>query len=558
MLDSSISTLARKLVSAFFINNGLGRIKTKLESKKPSAVSSPPVIIPPFGPRIVMGMVGVLIAVMMSGINDHVTDIAMMDIQGGLQIGHDEGSWLKALFQAGQVVGMAFAPWCAVTFTLRRFCLVMTSLLAILGFCCPFAPNIETLYFLRAFQGLAGGFLPPLLITVALRYCPPGIRLFGFAGYALSSTFGPNMATPLAAWWSDYAGTAWIFWHIIPFCLISLVAVFLGLPQDKLRLDRWKTFDWPGLILGAPSIAALVIAVHQADRLNWLESPLITLLALAGGITFCLFLVHEWFYKDPIFKLQILLRRNFLFSTLTIAGLLILYLGAIVVPLVFLGEVKGYRPAEVVGLALIIAMPQLIFLPMVSAILNIKRVDARWVFACGISILSYSFYLSTDLTSDWVQTDFYFVLMLQALGQPLTILPILMIVVADMPAADGPYISAMFNATKGFSAVLITTLVEGFGHIRMDYHSSVLTSQLGRNSAALYERMGVFDASLNSLIGKSITSHFSLELVAEQIKLQSLTLAMADVYQVLLVIALALLILVAILPTRVYPPWPVQ
>jgi MFS transporter, DHA2 family, multidrug resistance protein len=514
----------------------------------------PPVIIPPFGYRVVLGMIGVLIAVMMSGINDHVTDIAMMDIQGGMLIGHDEASWMKALFQAGQVVGMAFAPWCAVTFTLRRFCLVMTSLLAFIGLVSPLAPNIETLYFLRAAQGLTGGFLPPLLITVALRYCPPQFRLFGFAGYALSSTFGPNMATPLAAWWSDYAGAPWIFWHIIPFCLISLCAVFYGLPQDALRLDRFKTFDWFGLLLGVPSISALVIAVHQGDRLNWFQSPLYTSLLVGGGVLFVIFLLHEWFYKDPIFKLQILKRRNFLFSTLAIACLLILYLGAIVVPLVFLGEVKGYRPAEVTLLALIIALPQLILLPMVSWILNFEKVDARWVFSIGLCLLTASFLISTSLTSEWVRDDFFFVLALQAVGQPMTILPILMIVVADMPPTDGPHISAMFNATKGFAAVLITTLVEGLGHQRMEFHSSILVSRLGGNFSSLDERLKVFNEYISNDYGEGPVSHENLGMIVHQLEAQTISLAMADIYWVLVLITLSLLILTAVLPTRVHPP----
>ncbi|MGV8287092.1 MFS transporter, partial [Pseudomonas aeruginosa] len=58
-----------------------------------------------------------------AGLNGHVTEIAMTDVRGALAIGHDEGTWLTVLYEATQVAAMAFAPWCSVTFSLRRFTL---------------------------------------------------------------------------------------------------------------------------------------------------------------------------------------------------------------------------------------------------------------------------------------------------------------------------------------------------------------------------------------------------------------------------------------------------
>jgi DHA2 family multidrug resistance protein len=45
----------------------------------------------------------------------------MADIQGAFSIGHDDGTWLTALFEAANVATMVFAPWFGITFTLKRF-----------------------------------------------------------------------------------------------------------------------------------------------------------------------------------------------------------------------------------------------------------------------------------------------------------------------------------------------------------------------------------------------------------------------------------------------------
>jgi DHA2 family multidrug resistance protein len=521
----------------------------------PGALLVPAIVIPPFGPRIVMGMIGVLTAVIMSAVNYYSTDINMMDIQGELLFSHDEAAWSKGVFEAGMVVGMTFAPWCAVTFTLRRVCLVMTALMALCGILCPFAPTIPAFYVLRAAQGLSGGALTPLLITVALRYCPPHYRLYGFAAYALSSNFGPNMSLPAAAWSSDYGGLLGIFWNIVPFCAISLAAIAYGLPKDPLRLDRFRTFDWLGVLTGVLSIAALTIAATQGDRLNWFSSPLFSLTAVGGGLLFSFFLLNEWFHPAPVFKLQILSRRNFLFSIIGIVVLVVVFLGVIVIPIGFLGEVKGYRGADVAALALIIALPQLLILPLVSVLLNIERVDCRWVFATGFGLVAYSCYLATSITSDWVRNDFYFIVALLSIGEALAILPILMLVVADMPPDDGPYISAMFNSMKGFASVLIATIIEGFGRLRTEYHSSILVSRLGKQPTAYRERLDIFDGRLVSAIGEPATrADASLEMLAHQVHIQSYTLAIADLYRLLLLITLAMIALTALLPTRIQPP----
>ena len=45
-----------------------------------------------FNLRIMTGLVGILLASLIAGLNEHVTDIAMPDVQGAMSISHDEGS----------------------------------------------------------------------------------------------------------------------------------------------------------------------------------------------------------------------------------------------------------------------------------------------------------------------------------------------------------------------------------------------------------------------------------------------------------------------------------
>lgn len=156
--------------------------------------------------RLAVGLVGMLLASLLAILNEQVTAQAMADIQGAFSIGHDDGTWLTALFEAANVATMVFAPWFGITFTLKRFTIGAVIATMIFGFICPFAPNLHTLDGLRVLQGMAGGCLPPMSIIVALRYLPPKVKLYGLAGYVLTATFRPALGTPLAALWTEYVG----------------------------------------------------------------------------------------------------------------------------------------------------------------------------------------------------------------------------------------------------------------------------------------------------------------------------------------------------------------
>jgi DHA2 family multidrug resistance protein len=509
-----------------------------------NAVVQPAPIAPPSSPipftlRIGAGLVGVLIAVLVAGFNDVVTSVELTDIQGVLGIGHDEGTWLIALYDAFQVSAMAFAPWCSVTFSLRRFTMAMAGLLGLLAAIAPFMPNLPSLYILRAIQGFAGGALPPMLMTVALRYLPPKIKIYGLGAYALTATFGPNVSTPIAALAFEYLGWHAVFWEAIPLCIISIALVAYGLPQDPLRLERFRQFDTRGLLLGFPAICMLVIGLIQGDRLDWFESPIICHLIIGGLFLFAMFLVNEWFHPLPFFRIQMLKSRDISFALIALAAVLVLAVANIRLPAGYLIELRGYRPLELVPLSLAIALPQLVALPLVAALCNIRRVDSRWVLAIGALFMAASAYGASFITADWYRGNFYALQMLEVIGQPMVVIPILMHATMKLGPTDGPFVSGMFNMTKGFASALAAGLISYLDTSREHTHSNVLLDQFGANQFVLSNL--------------SDRSHELIEL-AQAVREQALVLTVADIDLVMAGIAIALVVLTIFMPTRVYPP----
>jgi DHA2 family multidrug resistance protein len=490
--------------------------------------------------RLVVGLVGMLLASLLAILNEQVTALSLADIQGALSIGHDDGTWLTTLFEAANVATMVFAPWFGITFTLKRFTIGAVIATVLFGFLCPFAPNLLTLYVLRVLQGIAGGCLPPMLIIVALRYLPPKVKLYGLAGYALTATFGPAVGTPLAALWTEYVGWQMAFWQIAPLGIVVCVAIQQGLPHDPLKLERLKSFNWSGFLTGFPAVAMLVTGLLQGDRLGWLESDLIRVLFIGGGLLFVTFLVNEWFHPLPFFKLQLLSRRNFTHGLTTLLGAVILLVGVAAIPGQYLARVHGYRPLQTAPLSLLVAIPLLITLPLTAAVLNLKRVDHRWVMAIGFCLMITTCLMGSFITSEWIRNDFYWLQSIQIVAQPMVILGILMGVTTGLAPTEGPFASAMFNSLKTFSAAVATALIEGLGTDRERLHSNMLVDHLGNQAL---------------VTSQSIDAAHGLGELAHRIHEQAVVLTSADLYRVIAGVAIATLFLVPVLPVRIYPPW---
>ena len=489
-----------------------------------------------FTVRLALGLVGVLIVALISGINDRVTDIAMADIRGVYGLSHDGASWLSSVYAAAEVSAMLLAPWLSVTFSLRRFALMATLAFTFLALIFPLFTSLHGLIVMRTLQGLAGGFLPPLLMTAALRFLPWNAKLYGLSAYALTATFGPNIAMSMAALWSEIGDWHLVFWVIIPIGFIGAGLVAFGLPQDPLQLERFSRLDWRGVILGCGSITMLTLALTQGERLDWLNSPLICWLLTGALVGFPLFLINEWFHPLPLLKLQLLARRNFAFGNITLALFLFVALAGGAIPATYLTEIQGYRPLEIAPTALCIALPQLVIAPFVAFVINRNWVDSRYVMGLGLFLLAIACFGGSLLTSEWNRDNFYALQCLHTLGQPMIVVPLLMNATGVIHPMEGPFASAMVNSVRGFAAVTASSFLENLITHRERFHSHVLLDNIGNNV--------------------TIPSQQAAETLSEAVRAQAFVLSFSDAFLALLGVIAVLYVVLFTWPKRAFPPQP--
>jgi DHA2 family multidrug resistance protein len=502
------------------------------------------------------GLGGVLIAAMTSEFNDQVTSVALTDVRGALGIGHDAGTWIESLYVSAEIIGMAISPWLLMTFTLRRWTLFAIALCGASSVLIPFSPNIEAIYALRLLQGLAGGMIIPLLMTTALRVLTPNIRLYGLAVYALTATFTPALASTVAALWTDIVDWRFVFLQTIPLCSLAGVLVWYCLHQDQPHYERFRTFDWRGALLLVIGIGALSTMLYQGDRLDWFNSRLICVLALVSALAIPLFLVNEWFHPLPWLKLQMLGRRNVAYGALGLFTFLVISQSGSTVPLRYLQEVQGYRPLQSNLITLEIAALQLVMIPAMAVLLDYKRADARLVSLVGLGLILTSCIGSSFLTVYWNRDQFYVWQLLQAVGQPMVVMPLLMMVTNTVASpAEGPFVSALVNTSRALAEAVGAWLVELINRWRNALHFDRIVDQAGQDRWRVIQSNGVLPQYPPPLMpdGRPRVLH-SLEAFRHAVEQQVAILSASDTFLILGALTVFLMVVVITLPVRTVPP----
>jgi DHA2 family multidrug resistance protein len=504
----------------------------------------------------ILGLLGALIAAIAVEFNDQVFSAALPDIKGGLGISSDPATWLISLYASGQVVGMAWSTSLAVGFTIRRFALFSFTLCLAVSLAIPFCENLGFLFFLRFLQGVSGGFIIPLVLTTGLRFLTPDTRLYAMAAYALTATFAPNIAPTLAALWDDGVNWRFVFFEDLPLFAIAAVFVWYGLPQDEPNYERLKKFDWRGAILIFIGGVSLVNLLEQGDRLDWFNSRLICVLALVSVVAIPLFIFNELKSEVPLFGIWLLKRRNFLYGMIALFMFLIVSQSGAALPSSFLEQVAGFRPVQIYPISLELALLEILMLPVLAVLLNQPWADPRIISSIGLALIIGADVQESILTSFWVSRTFLVWEALQAIGQPMFIMPLLMMATNTIrDPKDGPFGSAMVNSARAVAEPVGLWLIQLIMRWRGALHSDRIADQMGQGRFRVIQAQGLIPGNLPPLLPNGdLRIAGSLQDLQVAVQAQVTVMSLSDAFVVFAVVTAALLIVLWVLAERTYPP----
>jgi DHA2 family multidrug resistance protein len=147
----------------------------------------------------------------------------------------------------------------------------------------------------------------------------------------------------------------------------------------------------------------------------------------------------------------------------------------------FLSVVAQLRP-EQSGVLLVTygALPMFVMVPV--SIFLLRHFDPRFVVTLGFSAFAAANLLGTQLTHDWVRGDFIAIVLLQSIGQALTLLPIIIMALSNSDPTRATAFAAYIQIMRLGGAEIGIALMGTWLRVREQIHSNYLGQHLETGS----------------------------------------------------------------------------
>ncbi len=360
------------------------------------------------------------------------------------------------------------AGYLSERFGIKRVYLTALTMFTLGSILCSFAPSLGWLVVFRALQGLGGGMLGPLGISLLFSAFPERERGLAFGVYGIPLVVAPASGPVLGGYFVQYWSWQYIFWINIP---IGIVGVILGsIWLKEQRGSRAVKLDIPGVILSTISFGTLLYAIQRGSSVGW-GSPFIISLLVVGVATLGALFMVELRTEDPLLDLRLFTKRSYAFASIVGWVSSVALFGAEFLLPIYLQTLRGQTPLQAGLLVLPLAIASGIVTPLAGALYN--RIGGRWLIAAGSILLAINTWelAHIELNTPFIQLMGIIAIRGVALG--LVLQTTLTTALSGLQPRQLPRASSLLTALR--------TVIQSFGVAML---GTILTNQLANYNTA--------------------------------------------------------------------------
>jgi DHA2 family multidrug resistance protein len=417
---------------------------------------------------VLAAMIGSFMAIL----NIQITNASLLNIEGGIGTGVDNGSWISTSYLIGEIVVIPLTDYLSRVFSFRRYMLASATLFAVFSVACAFAHDLPSMIAMRGLQGFAGGVLIPMAFTLVLTKLPKPQQPIGLAVFALSVTFAPAIGPTIGGYLTENYGWQTIFFvNVLP-TIVMVTALYLTLERRPMQLKLLKEGDWAGIFTMAIGLSALQTVLEEGNKDDWFSSPFILRLAAVALVSLLLFVGIELMIEKPLIRLRLLTRRNFGFGTIAATMLGFALFGSVYILPAYLGQAQGYNAEQIGEVLAWTGLPQLVLIPLVPKLM--QRFDARYIAFTGLMIFAYSCFMNTAMSPDYAGDQLWIPNIVRAIGQAMVLTPLTSVTTGDIAPQDAAAASGISNMFRNLGGAIGTAVLATVITKREQFHSNII------------------------------------------------------------------------------------
>jgi MFS transporter, DHA2 family, multidrug resistance protein len=487
-----------------------------------------------------------MIGAFMAVLNIQITNASLLDIEGGIGTGVDNGSWISTSYLIGEIIVIPMTDFLSRVFSFRRYMLANAILFPLFSVACAFSHDLSSMIAMRGLQGLTGGVLIPMAFTLVLVKLPKAQQPIGLAMFALSATFAPSIGPTIGGYLTENYGWQSIFFvNVLP-GIAMVTALYFTLERQPMQLRLLKEGDWFGILTMTVGLASLQAVLEEGNKNDWFSSPFIVRLALVAAVSLACFIWIELTVEKPLIKLHLLTKRNFGLGTMAFGFVGFALYGSVYLLPAYLGQAQGYNAEQIGKVLAWTGLPQLLLIPLLPKLM--QRFDVRYIAFTGILIFAASSFMNMWMSPDYAGDQLLLPNVVRAVGQALMLTPLSSLALGGIAPADAAGASGISNMLRNLGGAIGTAILATVVTKREQFHSNVIGQPLSIGSELVRERLAQLTDYFmaHGVTDPAAAGHQAIVALGNLVRRQALIMGFSDAFAVVGVVLIMAAICVAL------------
>ncbi len=398
----------------------------------------------------------VVLGAIMSILDITVVSVALETFQRVFDATAAQVAWTMTGYTLALASVIPLTGWAADRFGTKRLYLLAVALFTAGSVLCASASSLEMLVLFRVLQGLGGGMLMPLGMTILTRAAGPDRVGRVMAVLGVPMLLGPIFGPILGGWLIDAASWHWIFLINLPIGIAAIVYAVVVLPKDDVSPS--ESFDFVGMLLLSPGLAAFLYGVSSIPEAGTVASTKVLTWTIVGLVLIAAFV--PWALRranvHPLVELRLLKNRNMTVAVIAMMLFAVAFFGASLLFPLYFQQVRG-ETALRSGLLL---APQGIgaMLTMPVAGMLADKIGPGKIVMTGIAVITVGMGMFTQLGTGTSYAYLIAALFVMGLGMGATMMPIMTAALATLSDHNIARGSTFLNITQQVAASMGTAL----------------------------------------------------------------------------------------------------
>jgi DHA2 family multidrug resistance protein len=373
------------------------------------------------------------------------------------------------------------------------------SIFTVSSYLCAISWNLHALVAFRIIQGIGGGILTPVGMSLFTAEFPPHKRGVAIGFYSIAIAAAISLGPSVGGYLIQKISWKWIFLINLPFGLLTLLAAWAILKRS--RGKPIHDFDLWGLITLTLFVVFLLVAISSGNA-PWNAEGWTSFFTLASfaisGVSGVAFFIIERRIDHPIVDLSVFHDRNFLLGNIVLFIFSFTLFGSSFLLPLYLQNGLDYSKIRT-GLVL---LPIGLIQGFVGATTGwlIKKVPAWFLVIGGIIALGLSYHFNAKFSLYTEESTMLWVFAFRGLSMALMFAPLVTLTIGTIPEEKLAQATGLFSLQRQIGAALGVAVFETIFTERQVHHTEAFGQTLQQGLAS-------FDQARESF-GAFIAAHF--------------------------------------------------